>query len=135
MDTVIAKIGKDKYKTEISAGNHSFVGDEPVPYGEDLGPSPYDYLLTALGTCICMTVRMYADRKKWPMDSIEVRLSQKRVHHSDCDDCESADGYVHVIEKVVDIKGDLDETQLARLHQIEGRCPVHKTLSKEIVIK
>jgi len=103
MSQVIAKINRTKYKTIVTTGNHQLIGDEPSPYGKDLGPSPYDFLLTALGTCVSMTLRMYADRKGWDLEEVEVHLSQTRVHAKDCEDCESEDGYVHMIEKKIEI--------------------------------
>lgn len=135
MKEVVAKIGRDKYKTVLKSGNHEIIGDEPSPYGTDLGPDPYSFLLMALGGCVTMTVRMYADRKQWNLDSVEVTLSQERVHSKDCDDCASEDGYVHIIKKKVKLSGDLSAEQHARLMEIVDKCPVHKTLLNEIKIE
>jgi len=85
MKEVIAKIGRDQYRTVLTNGTHQIIGDEPVPYGTDEGPDPYSFLLMALGGCVAMTIRMYADRKKWDLADVEVQLSQERVYHKDCD--------------------------------------------------
>lgn len=134
MKEVVAKIDDSRYRTVFFDGKHEVIGDEPTPIGTDMGTDPYSMLLMALGGCVAMTIRMYADRKKWDLDGVEVRLKQERLHSRDCEDCESQDGYVHVIEKEVDLKGNLDDTQRARLMEIADRCPVNKTLLNEIRI-
>lgn len=134
MTQVIAKIDQSKYKTTLTNGRHEILADEPAPYGTDLGPSPYDYLLMALGSCVAMTLRMYADRKKWNLQNVEVHLSQERIYAKDCEKCESEDGYVHHIVKKVKLIGNLDEAQRARLLEIADKCPVNKTLLNEIKI-
>lgn len=134
MRKIKASIGKEPYRTAITNGVHEIISDEPVPYGKDLGQSPYDLLLNALGACICMTVKMYADRKKWNLEEVEVVLAQERIYHADCSECESEEGYVHVIDKKISFKGDLTPEQRDRLSEIANKCPVHKTLSKEIRI-
>jgi len=134
MTQVIAKINRAKYKTVIVTGNHELVADEPVPFGQDLGPNPYDFLLTALGACVTMTLRMYADRKGWDLEEVQVHLEQSRVYSKDCAECESEDGYVHIIEKKLKFIGELTEDQVQRLLEISDKCPVHKTLSNEIKI-
>jgi len=132
---VNAKIDRAHYKTILSNGTHQVIADEPAPYGTDEGADPYSLLLMALGSCVSITIRMYADRKKWDLEEVEVELSQERVHSKDCDDCESTEGYVHVIEKKVKLSGNLDDKQRARLMEIADRCPVNKTLLNEIRIK
>ena len=134
MTQVTAKINRSKYKTVVVTGNHELISDEPVPFGEDLGPNPYDFLLIALGTCVTMTLRMYADRKGWDLEEVHVHLEQSRVYAKDCEDCESEDGYVHIIEKKLQFIGDLTEEQKKRLLEISDRCPVNKTLTNEIKI-
>jgi len=134
MPQVIAKIDRSKYKTIVTAGKFQIIGDEPIPFGQDLGPTPYDFLLTALGTCVAMTLRMYADRKGWNLEEVEVHLEQSRVHSNDCEDCESVDGYVHVITKKLNFIGDLTDEQKQRLLEISDKCPVNKTLTHEIKI-
>jgi putative redox protein len=135
MNTIIARIGKTKYETELSNGTHHLIGDEPTPEGADKGPSPYDYLMMALGSCTAMTVRMYADRKNWDLEEVEVHLTQDRVHAKDCEDCESSEGYVHKIRKELRFKGNLDEKQITRLKDISAKCPVHRTMENEIRIE
>lgn len=135
MTQIISKIGKEKYVTTSTNGRHQIIADEPKPHGQDKGPSPYDFLLMALGSCVTMTLRMYADRKGWDLEEVQVNLSQNRIHARDCDDCESKDGFIHLIEKEVKLVGNLDDTQRARLIEISDRCPVNKTLSNEIKIE
>lgn len=134
MTQVTTSIDRSKYKTTVTTDNHVFLSDEPLPYGKDLGPSPYDYLLVALGTCVAMTLRMYADRKGWELENVDVLLDQSRVHAKDCENCESEDGYIHVIEKQLRFTGDLTEQQKQRLLEISDKCPVNKTLLNEIKI-
>lgn len=135
MSQVITKIGKEKYETILTNGRHEIIADEPAPYGLDKGPTPYDFLLMSLGACVAMTLRMYADRKGWELDEVQVNLSQERVHSRDCQDCESKEGFVHIIEKEIKLVGNLDDTQRARLIEISDKCPVNKTLSNEVKIK
>ena len=135
MVQVITKIDRSKYKTVVTTGNHQLIGDEPMPYGQDLGPNPYDFLLTALGTCVAMTLRMYADRKGWALEEVEVHLKQSRVHAKDCEDCESHEGFVHVIDKNLKFIGDLTGEQIQRLLEISDKCPVNRTLNNEIKIR
>lgn len=117
---------------DIRAGNHTLIGDEPREVGgADEGPTPYDYLLTALGTCTSMTLRMYANRKQWPLESVQVRLQHDRIHAKDCEDCETENGRIDRIRKEITVTGALDADQLARLAEIADRCPVHRTLMNE----
>ena len=134
MTQVIATINRTKYKTIIAIGNHELIADEPVPFGQDLGPNPYDFLMTALGTCVTMTLRMYADRKGGDLEEVQVHLEQSRVYAKDCEECESEEGFVHVIEKKLKFVGELTEEQIQRLLEISDKCPVHKTLTNEIKI-
>jgi putative redox protein len=115
---------------------HVFTTDEPVAAGgEDAGPDPYTLLLAALGSCMSMTVTLYARRKQWPLESVTVRLRQNRVHVKDCQEClQQLEGYVHRIERAVSFTGPLTEAQRARLQEIAQKCPVHKTLSSPIFI-
>lgn len=114
----------------------SLISDEPVAAGGDgAGPDPYTLLLAALGSCISMTVTLYARRKAWPLQRVTVKLRQKRVHAKDCMECDqSTDDYIHRIERSVELEGDLSDEQRARLQEIAHKCPVHKTLSSPIVI-
>ena len=121
------------YTNRIVAGRHALFADEPPSVGgKDAGPSPYDYLLASLGACTSITLRMYADRKRWPLDAVSVRLRHSRIHAEDCAECESETGYIDRLERDVHIEGDeLDDEQRARLLEIANRCPVHRTLLNE----
>ena len=123
-------------RNEVRAAGHTFITDEPVAAGgEDAGPDPYTLLLAALGSCISMTITLYARRKQWPLESVTVRLRQKRIHSKDCKECLlDKEGYVHRIERSVSFTGALSDEQRARLQEIAHKCPVHKTLTSEIVI-
>ena len=96
--------------------------------------SCYEFLLMAVGSCVSMTLRMYADRKGWDLQEVKVELDQQRIHAKDCEDCESEDGYIHQIQKRLTFTGDLTDEQRARLLEISERCPVQKTLLNEIQI-
>jgi putative redox protein len=122
------------YTQQITAGHHQLVADEPRPTGDDAGPTPYDLLLAALGACTSMTVRMYADRKGWPLEQVRVTLRHSRIHAEDCADCETTKGWVDRIDRDIELTGDLDDTQRQRLMQIAEHCPVHRTMTSEINI-
>jgi putative redox protein len=130
----VTETGAGTYTQQITAGRHEFNADEPRPIGDDEGPTPYDLLLAALGACTSMTVRMYADRKGWPLEQIRVTLQHKRIHAEDCAECETTKGWIHHIDRDIELTGDLDDTQRERLLQIAERCPVHQTLTSEVRI-
>ncbi len=133
---VTVSIGKNGFTTDIKAGKHSFVADEPVAIGgKDLGPSPYDLLLASLGACTAITLRMYADRKEWDLKEVVVELKHSKDYYTDCEDCESSGVKIDIIERIIHIKGDLDDEQKKRLLIIADKCPVHKTLHNEIKVK
>jgi putative redox protein len=124
-------------RNEVRYGDgHSFITDEPFSAGgEDAGPDPYTLLLAALGSCISMTVTLYARRKQWPLETVSVRLRQNRIHVKDCKECtQTKEGYIHRIERSVTFTGPLSDEQRTRLQEIAHKCPVHKTLTSEIVI-
>ncbi len=126
---VIARTGKVGFRTEIIANGHSLIADEPIPVGgANTGPNPYDLLVSALGACTGMTLRMYADRKKLPLDSVTVRLRHQKIHAEDCVDCNDPRSKVDFIEREIELEGDLDHAQRHRLVEIADRCPVHRTL-------
>ena len=130
---VAVRIGRERYRTEITAGGHTVVADEPVEAGGTGGaPTPYDLLLGSIGACTAMTMRMYADRKGWPLESVSVRLRQARSHAQDCVDCETKPVGVHDIEREVVMEGALDDEQRERLMQIADRCPLKQTLERGI---
>jgi uncharacterized OsmC-like protein/alpha/beta superfamily hydrolase len=120
----------------VRAGRHRLMAGEPVAVGgDDAGPGPYDYLLAALGACTSMTMRLYADRKGIPVERFSVRLTHRRVHAEDCVDCETKEGDIGEITKLVTIAGDVPEEVRQRLMEIAAKCPVHKTLTHEIKIR
>ncbi|HEV3469295.1 MAG TPA: OsmC family protein [Pyrinomonadaceae bacterium] len=134
---VVTVTSLENLRNEVRYGEgRSFVADEPAGLGgEDAGPDPYALLLAALGSCISMTIKLYARRKGWPVERVTVRLRQQRVHAKDCAECtRTAEGFIHRIERSVRIEGDLSEEQLARLQEIAHKCPVHRTLTSEVVI-
>lgn len=125
-----------EYRTEIRAGGHALIADEPEDVGgTDAGPTPYDLLLSALGSCTGMTLRMYADRKDWPLEEVVVRLSHEKIHARDCESCETEEGRIDRIEREVEVRGDLNESQRERLLEIANKCPVHRTFHGEINVQ
>ncbi len=133
-EVIVSSVGF--LKQEITAGNHRLVADEPKEAGgSDEGPDPYSLLLAALGTCTSMTLQLYAKRKNWPLEKVEVRLSHSRMHAEDCESCVTTQGYISRIERRISLTGTLSDEQKTRLLEIAQRCPVHKTLTSEISIK
>jgi putative redox protein len=128
----VTEAGTGTYTQRITAGQHPLVADEPQPIGDDAGPTPYDLLLAALGACTSMTVRMYANRKGWPLKRVRVTLRHSRIHAKDCADCETRIGWIDHIDRDIELAGDLDETQRQQLLHIAERCPVHQTLTSEV---
>jgi uncharacterized OsmC-like protein/fermentation-respiration switch protein FrsA (DUF1100 family) len=121
---------------QVRAGRHVLLAGEPVTVGgDDSGPSPYDYLLAALGGCTSMTMRLYADRKGLAVERLSMRLSHRKVHAKDCADCETTEGQIGEIARDITIEGDLSEADRARLMEIADKCPVHQTLAHEIKIR
>jgi putative redox protein len=120
---------------EIVAGDHRWHADEPAPVGTDAGPSPYELLLSSLGACTSMTLRLYAQRKGMDLKRITVRLRHFRVHAEDCLDCEKKNGFVDRIDREIEISGILDEAQKNKLLEIAEHCPVHRTLKADIDIR
>ena len=113
-----------------------FPRDEPVATGGlGSGPNPYNLLLAALGTCTSMTLRLYAERKDWPLEGVRIALDHRRIHAEDCADCETKVGLVDEISRKIEIDRPLDDEQRQRLMEIADRCPVHRTLTSEIVIR
>jgi putative redox protein len=133
---ITARTGPGGFLTEILVNRHSLLADEPVGAGgTDQGPTPFDLLVAALGACTSMTLRMYADRKQWPLEAATIRLKHAKIHAADCEACEIREGMLDRIEREVELEGPLDGEQKKRLLQIADRCPVHKTLTSEVEIK
>lgn len=133
---VVVTGGAAGYSQQITAGSHHLASDEPVAVGgADTGPSPYDFLLAGLGSCTSITLRMYADRKGWPLEGVRVRLRHSKIHTQDCADCETKKGKIDLIEKEIKLAGQLTEEQRTRLMEIADRCPVHRSLMSENVIR
>jgi putative redox protein len=133
-DVTVTEAGSGTYTQEITVGSHRLVADEPRPLGDDTGPNPYDLLLAGLGACTSMTVRMYANRKGWPLERVRVTLRRSRIHAEDCADCETTRGMLDQIDREIELTGDLDDTQRQRLMEIAEHCPVHQTLTSEVHI-
>jgi putative redox protein len=126
--------GSGTYTQQITARHHRLVADEPRPIGDDAGPTPYYLLPAALGACTSMTVRMYADRKGWPLERLRVTQRHWRIHAKDCADCETGSGCIDHVDRDVELPGDLDDGQRQRLMHLAERCPVHQTLTSEVHI-
>jgi len=134
-DVVVTESDARPYGQRIIAGGHQLVADEPAAIGgADSGPTPYDLLLAGLGACTAITVRMYAQRKGWPLRQITVRLRHQRIHGKDCADCETRTGQMDQIERELQFEGELTDSQRARLLDIAERCPVHRTLHSEVLV-
>lgn len=132
---VVRETRRGQFQQEIVVGKHRLLADEPVKVGGmDSGPGPYDLLLAGLGACTSMTLRLYADRKQLPLGQTVVRLRHNKIHAADCAECETKEGMVDRIERVITLEGDLDAEQRARLMEIADKCPVHRTLESEISI-
>ncbi|UGA45381.1 bifunctional alpha/beta hydrolase/OsmC family protein [Bradyrhizobium quebecense] len=134
-NVVVQETRASKFQQTVTTGPHRMLADEPVAVGgQDSGPGPYDFLLTGLGACTSMTMRMYADRKSLPVDRITVTLQHNKIYAKDCEECETRDGMLDQIDRVIRIEGDLDADQRKRLMEIADKCPVHKTLTSEVRI-
>ncbi len=132
---VFVSDGNSGFLQDIVVGPHRLHADEPREAGgSDTGPDPYELLLASLGACTGITLRMYADRKQWPLQSVQVRLTFSQIHAEDCVDCETKQGMVNHIEREISLVGDLSDEQRQRLLEIANHCPIHRTLTSEIKI-
>ncbi|WP_065814140.1 OsmC family protein [Hymenobacter sp. DG25B] len=128
--TVRVHVGATALLAEVRAGRHTFFVDEPVEVGgQDQGPTPYDMLLSALGTCTAITLRLYASRKQWPLEAIEIGLRHQRVHEQDCEHPEEPGFMLEEVHKEIRLLGPLTNEQRQRLQLISEKCPVQKTLT------
>ena len=133
LESTVKVRGRGGLPQEIEIGRHRLRADEPVTQGgEDSGPTPYQILLAALGACVSMTLSLYAKRKGWPLEGVEVLLRHDKIHAVDCAECETREGKIDSIVKDVRLEGPLDDEQRARLLAIAERCPVRRTLLSEI---
>jgi putative redox protein len=133
---VVRETRDSKFQQTVTTGPHRMIADEPIAVGgQDSGPGPYDLLLAGLGACTSMTMRMYADRKSLPLDRVTVTLKHSKIHAKDCAECETREGMLDQIDRVIAIEGAaLDAEQRQRLMEIADKCPVHRTLKSEIRI-
>jgi putative redox protein len=132
---VTIRIGPSGFRTEIEIRDHGLIADEPVANGgTDRGPTPYEYLLGGLGGCMAMTLRIYADRKGWPLEDVVIRLRTARSHAKDCESCDQVPVGITRIERGLELSGPLTEEQRAKLLQIVDRCPVKQTLERGLQI-
>jgi putative redox protein len=133
--SVVVRGSAAGFAQEIVAGPHRMAADEPVSVGgADTGSSPYDLLLAALGTCTSITIGMYARRKGWPLEEVTVNLRHSKIHASDCAECETKEGMLDRIERDIHFAGSLTNEQRSKLLEIANKCPVHRTVTSEIVI-
>jgi putative redox protein len=132
---VLARLDEGPFLTELLAGDHHLIADEPLSVGgTNLGPSPYELLTAGLGACTAMTIKMYVDRKGWPLEEVKVHLNYDNNYAEDCENCETEDRKIGRFERVVEVKGNLDEKQKERILQIANKCPVHRTLEQGVTI-
>lgn len=132
---VVANLGQEGYTTQLRTGKHYFTADEPKSFGgEDFGPSPYELLSAGLAACTSMTIQMYARRKKWPLENVETHVNHNKSHAEDCENCERNTAKIDVFEREIVLQGNLDKDQQQKLLEIADKCPVHRTLSKQVKI-
>lgn len=132
---VVAETGEGRFTEVLLDGRHRLLADEPVAQGGgDSGPNPYELLLMALGSCTAMTLRLYAERKGWPLARVVVRLSHDKRHVEDAGECEGKPRLLDHIERTIELEGALEPEQRQRLLEIANRCPVHRTLTASVAI-
>jgi len=133
--SVLSRTYADSFRTDIQAGQHSLVADEPASVGgTNLGPTPYGLLSAALASCTTMTLKMYASHKKLDLQSVSVTVTHDKIHAEDCNDCESKAGKIDVFNRVLNVEGNLTDTEKQRLLEIADKCPVHRTLHGEVKV-
>ena len=134
---VVVRGGAQGFVQEVTAGRHQLIADEPVAAGgTDRGPGPYELLMAALGSCMSMTIALYARTKKWPLEPVVIRLTHSRVYAKACLDCVVRDDtLLDRINTEVTLSGALSAEQQRRLMEIAHKCPVHRTLNSQIDIR
>jgi putative redox protein len=134
--TIIVHGSAAGFAQTIAVGRHQLTSDEPTGVGgTDTGPTPYDLLLAALGSCTSMTLAMYARRKGWPLEAVTVRLRHSKVHAADCEAAEIKEGRLDHVHRDIELTGVLSDDQRARLLDLANKCPVHRTLMSEIIVE
>lgn len=134
-EAVVSETGDGQFTQKIIIGSHVLIADEPIINGgKDTGPSPYDFLLAALGSCTSMTLRMYAKLKKFPLEQVIVRLTHEKIHVDDCIGCENNNSKIDHIDRLIELEGTLTQEQRTQLLEIANKCPVHRTLTSKIII-
>jgi putative redox protein len=132
---VVAETGDGLFSQELLDGRHRLLADEPASAGgNDLGPGPYELLLMALGACTSMTIRLYAKRKQWPLERVQVRLKHSKVYIQDCENCDTKSAMLDHIDREIHLAGKLDKEQITKLMEIAEKCPVHRTLTGHVRI-
>jgi putative redox protein len=132
---IVARTSSSGFRTEVLANGHPLVADEPESVGgTNTGPSPYELLAAALGACTTMTLRMYADRKGWPLQAAEARIEHAKIHCEDCADADNPRSRIDHFSKELVLEGELDDRQRRRLLEIADRCPVHRTLHSDVKV-
>jgi putative redox protein len=133
---LVRETREGKFTNDIFVGKHMLRADEPVAVGGmDTGPGPYDLLNAALGACTSMTLRAYADLKGIPLERVSVELKHDKIHAADCAECETKEGKIDRVDRSITLEGKLDDQQRAKLLEIADKCPVHRTLHSEVLIK
>jgi putative redox protein len=133
---VTCRVGPTGFRTDLVARSHTLAADEPTALGgADAGPTPYEFLLMALGGCTAMTLRIYADRKGWPLEGATVSVRQGRSHEPDCERCATDAVGVEHVERRIELAGPLNEEQRARLMSVADRCPVQQTFDRHIKVE
>lgn len=133
---IVSETGEGRFIQKINIGNFVLTADEPSTNGgNDKGPSPYDFLLTSLGACTSMTIRLYAEWKKIPLEHITVALRHNKVYAEDCKNCENEKSKIDKIDVAITLQGALSQDQRAKLLEIANKCPVHRTLTSTIKIE